>query len=164
MHIDDDHMYHGAALTQIAEHPQFKAINAFHHLDARGAFQINNNVGVYIKHAQKVTPTYKEYVFTFTAKNLSDIENLKDLDHKVFVVLVCIKDREICSLTYAQFKKLLSDREDAFGESESQYQILVTAHPGQKFRVYVNHPGKKKTCLGQIRVSRSAFPATIFKT
>jgi len=29
MRINDDHMYHGAALTQIVEHPTFKAVNAF---------------------------------------------------------------------------------------------------------------------------------------
>jgi len=29
VHIDDDHMFHGAALTQIAEHPAFTAINSF---------------------------------------------------------------------------------------------------------------------------------------
>ncbi len=28
MTIHDDHMYHGAALIQIAEHPQFTAINS----------------------------------------------------------------------------------------------------------------------------------------
>jgi len=28
MNIDDNHMYHGAALIQIAEHPQFTAINS----------------------------------------------------------------------------------------------------------------------------------------
>ena len=27
MKIDDDHMYHGAVLLQIAEHPRFTAIN-----------------------------------------------------------------------------------------------------------------------------------------
>ena len=55
MKINDDHMYHGAALTQIAEHPQFTAINAFKHANrpSRSAFRINDDIGVYLKYASK---------------------------------------------------------------------------------------------------------------
>jgi hypothetical protein len=162
MHIDDDHMYHGAALIQIAEQKEFKAINAFHDINARGAFQINNNIGVYIKHALNATNAHKEYVFAFSAKNISEIENLKDLGHKVFIVLVCIKVRQICCLTIDQFDKLISERERARGESESQYTILVTAHANQQFRVYVNQPRKKNRTLGEILVKRKSFPSIIF--
>jgi hypothetical protein len=46
MKINDDHMYRGAALTQIAEHPRFTAINAFKF--SRSAFKANDGIGIYI--------------------------------------------------------------------------------------------------------------------
>ena len=53
MRIHDDHMYHGAALTQIAEHPAFTAINAFEDkgTKSRCAFRINTAIGAYIKYS-----------------------------------------------------------------------------------------------------------------
>jgi hypothetical protein len=49
MKIDDDHMYHGAALIQIAEHPQFTAINSFEGKLAHyeNTYRINGDVAVY---------------------------------------------------------------------------------------------------------------------
>ena len=69
MKINDDHMYHGAALTQIAEHEQFTAINAFEHggKTSRSAFIVNHDIGVYLKYAGKPVGRYKEYQFTFLA-------------------------------------------------------------------------------------------------
>ena len=48
MKINDDHMYHGAALIQIAEHPQFTAINSFPHDGhaSRSAFLVNLDIGM----------------------------------------------------------------------------------------------------------------------
>ena len=53
MKINDDHMYHGAALTQIAEHPTFKAVNAFwlNGKKSNAAFRINDTTGIYVKYA-----------------------------------------------------------------------------------------------------------------
>lgn len=60
MKITDEHLYHGAALTQIAEHPSFTAINGIRiggklH---RSAFRINDSIGVYFKYASKPTPAH----------------------------------------------------------------------------------------------------------
>lgn len=49
MKINDDHLYHGAALTQIVEHSQFAAINAFT-VDgriSRSSFLVNNDIAVF---------------------------------------------------------------------------------------------------------------------
>ena len=78
MKINDDHMYHGAALTQIAEHPQFTAINSFHRgsQKSRSAFRVNDDVGIYLKYSRNATPAFGEYPFTFSEPNLEEIEAL----------------------------------------------------------------------------------------
>ena len=55
MKIADDHMYHGAALLQIAEHPRFTAINSIEVSDqkSRSAYRINDNIGIFLKYASK---------------------------------------------------------------------------------------------------------------
>jgi hypothetical protein len=65
MKINDDHLFHGAALTQIAEHPQFTAINAvrFKGVLSRSAFRINDSLGVYLKYAQKPKQPAGDYIF-----------------------------------------------------------------------------------------------------
>ena len=167
MHINEDHMYHGAALTQIADRPEFKAINPFPGLGARGAFRINNDIAVYIKHAAAPTKTvHGEYLFGFSDRNRAEIDKIKNLCKKVFIVLVCVKDKQICVLTQAQFDRHIKNRQRAYhaayGKDEKQPTILVTAKPGQKFRVYVNQAKKKGGLIGEILVSRNAFPNILF--
>src|SRR6266446_1345266 len=73
MTIDDDHMYHGAGLIQIAEHPQFTAINSLKHDGAvvANAFKVNDEIAIYLKYATKPTKAFKEYQFTFTNNHLA---------------------------------------------------------------------------------------------
>ena len=73
MQIDDDHMYYGAALTQIAEHPKFTAINAFNDWDASPecAYRINDEIAIYVKYSSKPAGVHKEYLFTFTSTQLA---------------------------------------------------------------------------------------------
>lgn len=165
MKIHDDHLYHGAALTQIAEHPQFTAINALKigpkiiHV----AYRINNDISVYFKYATKPTPRFQEYVFSFTQDHLNELAAIVKTTPKAFVALVCVKDREICSLPYSDLLELIARRKNANGASEDVYTIIVTAPKGKSLRVYVNEPGKKKTILGEASiVSRNAFPEKIF--
>jgi hypothetical protein len=165
MKIHDDHLYHGAALTQIAEHPQFTAINA---LKVAGklihvAYRINDDIAVYFKYATKPTPRFQEYIFTFAADHINELSQIAQTTPKTFVTLICVKDREICCLPYLELLKLIAAREKALGGPEDTHTILVTAPKGKSLRVYVNEPGKKKTILGkEVVVSRSAFPAAIF--
>jgi len=166
MHINDDHLYHGAALTQIAEYPTFKAINAFEVEDgekSRSAFIVNHDTGIYLKYASKPSEHYREYVFTFTTSNLGELKALTTHYDRVFVVLVCIRAKEICVLTFDEFEKHRSKRETAFGGVEPQYQLLVTARTNKGFRVYMNQPGKRKLSLPQQTVARRRFPRAIFE-
>ncbi|MDH0865616.1 hypothetical protein [Mitsuaria sp. GD03876] len=165
MNIHDDHMYHGAALIQVAEHPQFTAINS---LKINGtivpvAYKINDETALYLKYATKPKLAHQEYVFTFTSEHLADLKTIQAKNSKTFIALVCIHDREICCLSYDELDALVTRRREAKGEEEEQYAVLVTAPKGKELRVYVNAPGKKNAMLGkEMKVPRKAFPSMVF--
>lgn len=166
MKINDDHMYHGAALTQIAEHEQFTAINVFEHdgRKSRSAFIVNHDIGVYLKYAGRPVGRYKEYQFTFLSDHLGELDRLDQKTNKVFVALVCVKDRQICVLSLAQLRELLKRREKSAGRKEGQYVIGATLPEGKAFRVYVNTPGKRGETLGKaVVVTRNKFPNALFE-
>src|ERR1700730_11063603 len=110
MKIDDDHLYHGAALIQIAEHPQFTAINSFKGklADYENAYRINSDIAVYLKYASKPTKSHQEYVFTFNKANLAELEALAKVNGKTFLALVCVDAREVCCLPYDQLLRLIA--------------------------------------------------------
>lgn len=165
MKIHDDHLYHGAALIQIAEHPQFTAINSMKlkRNIVRTAYKINDDIGIYLKYARRPTKAFKEYPFTFNTEHLSDLAAIATSTNKLYVALVCVKGKEICCISYRELSALIEKRRKAKKADEEQYTILVTMLAGKSMRVYVNSPGEKKKILGrQLVVSRSAFPAKLF--
>lgn len=166
MKIDDDHMYHGAALTQVAEDPHFTAINAVN-LDGRlaeNSFRINDGIGLHVKYSStKPIGSYKEYQFAFTQDHLSHLEKLQTVTGKVFIALVCVKAREICCISFESLRELIQRRKVARGGAEAQYVLPVTLAPGGRFRVYINKPGVRGTILGDaMTVPRNAFPRRLF--
>jgi len=166
MKINDDHLYHGAALIQIAEHDQFTAINAFTYRGgkSRSAFRINDEIGVYLKYSSKPTPRFKEYPFAFRSENLEELKALRKKTSSVFIALVCVKDRHICCLPYNDLLELIARRQRGKGSPEDQYTILATLPARKEFRVYVNAPGVKKTMLGKvIMIARKNFPDKLFE-
>ena len=166
MKIHDDHLYHGAALIQIAEDPQFTAINTFKFgtETSRSAYQINDDIGVYLKYASRPTTAHREYAFTFHEQNLAELSEIAHKVGNVFVAMVCVKAREICCLPYEDLTRLVDARKSAKGTPENQYVILVTVPSNKGFRVYVNKPRVKNKMLGEsLIISRTNFPKAIFK-
>jgi len=165
MKIHDDHLYHGAALIQVAEHPTFKAINSMkvNGVVSRSAFQINQDIGLYLKYAVKPMKSFDEYQFTFTEKHLEDLKLIADSKPNLFIALVCVEGREICVLSHRQLQELVKTRRASKGESEPQYIVLATMKKNQAFRVYVNKAGIRKYFAGKpLVVPRNSFPALIF--
>jgi hypothetical protein len=165
--IDDDHMFHGAALTQVAEDPHFTAINAIK-LDgvvAENSFRINDDIGIHLKYCStKPVGKWREYRFTFTKDHLDLLTNLAGATGRVFVALVCVTAREICCLGYDELHDLLNRRREAKGADEAQYVVPVTLTQHGSFHVYVNQPGAKGKIIGKaITVPRSAFPKRLFE-
>ena len=165
MKVQDEHLYHGAALAQIAEHPQFTAINALKvsGKNSKSAYKVNDSIAVYLKYASRPLGTFKEYNFTFSSSHLSEMKAIANSDHDLFVAMVCIKDREVCCLNYVDLQNLIDKRVKEYGSKEDQYTILCMIKPNQGIRVNMNQPGKKKTYLQKpLIVNRNRFPSVLF--
>lgn len=165
MKIHDDHLFHGSALIQIAEHPSFKAINALKigGKTVRVAYRINDDVAVYCKYATKPVGAAAEYLFTFHKDHIADLKKICAAVPNAFVALVCVRDREICSVPCSEILEMIELREVELGHSEDSVGVLVTAPQNKSLRVYVNVPGKKGLILGKAKiVSRNAFPSNLF--
>ena len=166
MKIGNEHLYHGAVLNQIAEHPQFTAINALRvgGETSRSAFKINNDIAVYIKYATQPTAPYREYVFNFNADNLLELTNISDADNDLFLALVCVRAKEICCFSYGILVDLIAERRRQRGANEDQYTILVTLNRRESFRVWMNAPGERGAYLREPDViSRNACPTVLFR-
>lgn len=164
MRIDDDHLYHGAALNQIAEDPHFTAINVLPSGALLGnSYRINDDIGIHLKYASSPVGNAREYKFTFPAEHLTDLSRLGSKVSKMFVALVCVHDRQICCLTLEQLKTLITRRREAIGSNEEQYVLLVTLPENKSFRVYVSVPGQRGRILGKAMIiPRNTFPSRIF--
>ncbi|MBE7491077.1 MAG: hypothetical protein HS108_04890 [Planctomycetes bacterium] len=165
MHIHDDHMYHGAGLIQIAEHPTFKAINALNVGGKKSevAYRINDNIAAYFKYCNEPKSRFNEYRFGFTTEHLEELDRIAEANERTFVVLVCVRAREICCISYQQLQDLVTARREAKGEDESTYVVCVTAQQGKSLRAYVNVPGKRGKFEKQLVIARNAFPGVIFE-
>jgi len=166
MFIDDDHLYHGAALLQIAEHKRFTAINPMKTTSgtARSTFRINDDIGIYLKYASKPKGAYDEYLFTFTNPHIAEVDEIAGKVERAFVGLVCVRDKHICCLSHHQLHRLVANRKKARGADEAAYTIVANLPRGKQFRVYVNAPGKKgKIAGGTLLVPRNSFPDMLFK-
>ena len=163
MKIDDNHMYHGAALLQIAEHPMFTAINTIEisGQKSRSAYRINDRIGIFLKYASEPS-NIGEYSFQFNNDHLRELDGVASQMAHTFIALVCVKDREIACLRLDQLLALVERRRKKKGTDEEQYVVLVTATRGQSLRAYINMPGRKGFSLGKITVSRKSFPEVLF--
>ena len=159
MRIQKKHLHHGAVLYQIADHPQFTAINAL----SNNVFRINDDIAVYPKYASNAIGD--EYRFTFTADQLDEIASINAKGIELHFALVCVKDHAICALAYDDLKRLMRARRESVGAKESQYVVLVMYQQGGSFRVNMNAGGKKGYYLGNhILVKQNACPNNLFRS
>src|ERR1043165_2514843 len=109
MRIDDDHLYHGAALNQIAEDPHFTAINVLTTggMKLRNSYRINDDIGVHLKYSTSPVGGAREYKFTFPAEHLADLRRIQAQVAKTFIALICVKDRQVCCLPLQLVDRLL---------------------------------------------------------
>ena len=160
MKINDEHLYHGAALLQIAEHPKFTAINPIDEVSglmARGAYRVNKDIGVALKYSSE--PKKGEYQFTFDEDYLHKLDQVTEKVRSMFVGLVCVRDREIACIEYVQLAELMYERYRDTGWEEGQYVVWVEVPPGKSLRVYAKKAGRGSGVAGsQLIISRRAFP------
>ena len=164
MKINKEHLYHGAALNQIAEHEQFTAINTLeiNEIRSRSAFKINQKISIYLKYCTKQNNN-KEYVFTFTIDHLDELSNIHKIGDVLYLVLICVEGHEICCISYATLSEMILERRNAAEREEDQYQLLATLEPGKGFGVYMNAYQRRNVILGNPRrVPRNLFPNILF--
>lgn len=118
MKIKDMHIYHGAALTQIIEHPSFKAINRVG--KKYGHYSINDRTRLFMKYR---TGEEGPWNFHFEPEELRAIKRDISTQHIVFLCLIC-GTITICSLDQNQIVALIN-----LSASESQ-SITVEVHDG----------------------------------
>ena len=165
MKLRDDHLYHGAALIQVAEHTKFTAINSLKigKDTYTNAYRVNDDVAVYLKYATNPKKSYSEYVFTFQTDQLDSLKEIAGHCKSTYLALVCVKDREVCCISYKELCDLIRARKNKKGSEEEQYAILVTAPTGKNLRVYVNAPGVRGQTIGEpLLVPRNRYPDVIF--
>ena len=100
MKIQEHYKFHGAALTQIVQHPSFTALNK---LDGKfGHYQINTNIRVLVKYRSNSESPWQ---FNFNSSDINTLRSDFKTGDKVFLCLVC-GDKTICAIDEEKIKQL----------------------------------------------------------
>jgi hypothetical protein len=139
MKITEPDSYHGSGLTQIVEHPSFKALNRGS--GKYGHYLINTDRHVFAKY-RKSSP----WQFTFQP---DDLKAIREAGAKTFAMLVCGR-KTICGLTLDEIKEVLD-----LDSAKSQF-ITIQIPPGGSCHVKGSKGKLKKT------ITHNAFPKKLF--
>ncbi|WP_338472627.1 hypothetical protein R4Z10_07775 [Niallia sp. XMNu-256] len=123
MKIQTQDLFHGAVLTQITEHPSFKALNKADTL--YGHYLVNHDTRLFVKYLSKETSPWN---FKFSVTEMQSIQSDMKLTKNVFLCLVCGQET-ICALNIQEFTNLID-----LTSSESQ-SIIVEIPPGGSMHV-----------------------------
>jgi hypothetical protein len=145
MKIQEKDFFHGAALTQIVEHPSFKALNKAD--EKYGHYQINHNTRILLKYRSK-----GESPWTFELKE-EDINTLIDdiaSDQRSFLCLVCGKI-SVCILSSGEYQDLINT-----SQRTSQH-ITIELPPRSSMKV------KSKIFTLDHTIPHTNFPNILFR-
>ncbi|MCO5387811.1 MAG: hypothetical protein NHB14_20810 [Desulfosporosinus sp.] len=144
--------YHGAVLLALASTKPYPAVNKLEGTP-KGEYQINPNLGLYIKHSISAKKTW---TFNFQPTHQDAVKLMAVKYHeKIFIALVCVSKvggKEIidgvCLLSYVEFLRV------AHPDSSGQKSLTVRRDGGS---YWVSGPaGKLPGAVAQIR-----FPQNI---
>ena len=125
MKVQSQDMYHGAVLTQITEHPSFKALNK---IDSQyGHYLVNRDTRLLVKYSKKAEDPW---TFKFKHSELQMIKHDLEVAPHVFLCLVC-GEETICALNTEEFSQVINVNAP---DSESQ-SIIVDAPEAVSMRV-----------------------------
>lgn len=145
MKIQTQDFYHGAALTQIVEHPSFKALNKGS--SNYGHYRINADCHLFVRYATGDGPTWS---YTFTHEQLKAVNNIAAAKVSIFVALVCGKET-VCLLNKTQLQNVID-----LGAKDAQW-VKVDAPPNKSCRV--------SGSAGQLKgtIPHNVFPKALFE-
>ncbi len=142
--VQKQDLYHGAALTQIVEHPPFKALNRAS--KAYGHYRVNADREVFIKYnATSASP----WQFTLQEAEVDALDKALRRSRKIFLCLVCGKTT-VCALN--------GDEIEAVVEFEVPGQTWVRVQVPSGGSCHVTGAGGK---LSRV-IPHNAFPKKIF--
>lgn len=144
MKIQEQDLFHGAALTQIVEHESFKALNR---ASAKyGHYLVNADRHVFAKYSKaKATP----WSFTFQPNDLKAIRNEIVSGNTAFLCLVC-GTSTVCALSEEEFRHLID-----YSSSATQW-VRVEVPAGGSCHVFGSKGNLKRT------VPHNFFPGKVF--
>lgn len=102
MKIQEKDLFHGAGLTQIVEHPSFKALNKAD--EKYGHYQINHDRKLLVKHTKGTTAPWQ---FTFQKNDLAILQNNIESGAKTYICLIC-GEHTICAIDAGEINQLLN--------------------------------------------------------
>lgn len=144
MKIQEKHLFHGAALTQIVEHRSFKALNkASSHY---GHYLVNTDRQVFVKYR---TTENSPWQFVFSPDEIKRITQADSSDDALFVCLVC-GPATVCALHGDEIKSVLDLQKGAM------QSITVEVPTGASCRVRGSAGSLKRT------VPHNSFPNKVF--
>jgi len=146
MKTQEQHIYHGAALTQIVHHETFKALNRGS--PEYGHYQVNADRHLFVKYRTNNGP---KWTFTYSLDDIRCIRDATISSLKVFIVLTCGQET-ICALSEDQFKQILN-----IDNPTAQQQITVTVPKGGGCHVNGSN-GKLKGV-----VTHNSYPGKVFE-
>jgi hypothetical protein len=144
MKIQDQDVYHGAALTQVVQHDSFKALNRAS--EKYGHYLVNKDHHMFVKYR---TNRKSPWSFTLQADELAAIQAEIKGKKFVFLCLVCGYST-ICALTQEELVNTVDV------ESSSSQWVRVTVPKGGSCRV----TGSVGT-LSKV-IPHNSFPDKIF--
>jgi len=144
MKIQEQDLYHGAALTQIVEHLSFKALNRAS--IKYGHYLVNADRQVFVKYRKSKT---SPWIFTLQPAEVQAIASAIAAPHKVFLCLVC-GNMTVCALTVADIQTVIDTK------SKSQQWVRVEVPKSGSCHVSGTSGKMKKT------VPHKSFPDNVF--
>lgn len=149
MPIPQKSFYHGAVLAEITEDRHFTSINKVPSLNSSSAYQINHNIGVYIKYT--TITNSGSWRFTFAADHQDEIRRLFEFFRdNTFIVFVC-ENEGICIVDFGVFASCID-----LNHTDSEW-IEIYRPEGGSFRI------RGANGEHQRAIPLSAFPRKLFE-
>ena len=145
MKIQTKDFYHGAALTQIVEHPSFTALNKAD--EKYGHYIVNHDIRLIVKYS---SPGNGPWRFTFNSDDLETIQNDIGDDVSFYACLVCGAET-ICLLDEEDLKFIIDT------ESNEAQWVRVDSPVGKSMRVSGSQGKLNHT------VAHNVFPNRMFE-
>ncbi len=99
--------YHGSAINRLLDAGKSVKLMNFPS-DTNSSYTLNDKIGLFIKYSEKRISPWR---FNFNKSHQQELNHMKDLHKKVYVIFVCSDDGFTC-LSWSELKKLLDENHE----------------------------------------------------